>query len=449
MNILTAILSSLYLTIGYVGLLSVQMKLYYYFFLFGYLFSLNYWLSVPYGQWLTFPLILGNSLLIYWGCCGDLLNLSFALVGHLILILIDHAFSIPLSIIGKSLPYISGYYETYFMLISTTFIILRLIRRHFILPKLPILYACPKKLLRFFLAELYIGLSLMAANFIYGESVSYPTEVLSLNGMLISIFLLSTILIFYSMYDILKKNHELSLQQAQSAIMQDYAHRMESLYEDIRTFRHDYRNILSTMQQYIDNGNIEALKGYFHDTILNATPVLSDDGFYLGRLHQLEDNAVKSLLYTKIIAILNHEINFNLEIAEPVPVLPMDSLTLCRILGILLDNALEAAMDSPAKELRISIVSTDMAVLFMVTNSTPPLPVPVSSLMQRGYSTKEGHDGIGLAAVAELLDRIPIANLSTKYENGLFCQTLEIQKHLPNKSHSIYQKNHMKGLKQK
>lgn len=430
MNITFAILSSFYMMIGYTGLLPTHMKPRFYFYLFTYLFSLNYIGSVHYGQWLTFPLVLGNSFFIYVGCHRNLLDLLFAIVGHFLLILIEHIFTIPISILGKTIFYTQEPYITivYLMITVIAFIALRLIRRHFILSRLPILYACPKKLLRFFLAELYIGLSLMAANFIYGESVSYPTEVLSFNGMLISIFLLSTILIFYSMYDILKKNHELSLQQAQSAIMQDYAHRMESLYEDIRTFRHDYRNILSTLQQYIDNDNIEALKGYFHNTILNATPVLSGDGFYLGRLHQLEDNAVKSLLYTKIIAILNHEINFNLEVAEPVPVLPMDSLTLCRILGILLDNALEAAMDSPAKELRISIVSTDMAVLFMVTNSTLPLPVPVSNLMQRGYSTKEGHDGIGLATVAELLDRIPIANLSTKYENGVFYQTLEIQK---------------------
>ena len=78
----------------------------------------------------------------------------------------------------------------YLILIFTSGSILRLIRRHFILPRLPILYTCPKKLLRFFLAELYIALSLMAVNFIYGESVSSPTEVLSFNGMLITIFAL-------------------------------------------------------------------------------------------------------------------------------------------------------------------------------------------------------------------------------------------------------------------
>ncbi|MDE6923695.1 MAG: GHKL domain-containing protein, partial [Acetatifactor sp.] len=138
---------------------------------------------------------------------------------------------------------------------------------------------------------------------------------------------------------------------------------------------------------------------------------------------------VKSLLYTKAVAILNHDISFELEIAEKVPLLPIDSLTLCRILGILLDNALEASLDSAEKLLRITIVTTDTAVLFSITNSTRPLPVPVSSLLERGYSSKEGHEGIGLATAAALLDRIPQADLSIKYEQGdtIFYQILEIQ----------------------
>ncbi len=430
MSILSSTLSSIYIVTGYTGLLSVQIKPHYYFFLFSYVFSLNYWLGASFGQWLTFLVILGNSLIVYWSSGNNLLNLSFALVGHHILILIDHAFSIPLNVVGKSIAYLRENYEAVVSctLIFTTFAVLRLIRRYFILPRLPILNACPKKLLCFFLAELYIGLILMAANFIYGESVSYPPEVLSFNGLLVAVFVLSTILIFYSMYDILEKNHKLSLQQAQSAIMHDYAHRMEQLYEDIRVFRHDYRNILSTMQYYIDNDNTEALKEYFHTTILNSAPVLSDDRFNLGRLRQIEDDAVKSLLHTKIVAALNHELTFNLEIAEPVPILPMDTLTLCRILGILLDNATEAAVESAEKELHIAIVSADMSVHFTIANSTPPLPVPVSDLIKRGYSTKKGHNGIGLATVAELLDTVPFANLSTRYENAVFSQTLEVKK---------------------
>lgn len=432
LEILSLFLSTVYMGIGYTGLLPVRMKTRYYVILFIYLYAL-YLLSVLYlGQWCTIPLVMGCSLIIYLGCQKALLNIAFSLTGHLILILINHTFTIPLSIMGKSIPYLRENREIAFLLvlILTIFIALRLLRRYFILPRLPILSACPKKLLLCLLAEIYTGLALMTTNFIYGEALSYPTEVLSLNGLIISVFTLITVLIFCNMYDILKKNHELTLQQAQSAIMQDYARRMESLYEEIRAFRHDQRNILATMQHYIDEENTEGLKEYFHKTILRGAPVLSDDGFTLGRLHRLEDDAVKSLLYTKAVAILNHEISFELEIAEKVPLLPMDSLTLCRILGILLDNALEASLDSAEKLLRIAIVTTDTAVLFSITNSTRPLPVPVSSLLKRGYSSKEGHEGIGLATAAALLDRIPQADLSIKYEQGdtSFYQILEIQR---------------------
>lgn len=428
-NIFIAILSSIYFAIGYLGLLPVHMKSKYYLLLFAYLFSIYYWLNIYFGQWLTIVLILGCSLIIYQGCHKNLLYLAFALTGHLMVILINHTFTIPLSLMGKTIPYLQKHSTVTYLLalVLTIFITLRLLRRFFILPRLSILSTCPKKLLRFFLAELYTGLTLMTVNFIYGESVGYPTEVLSLNGLIITVFTLSTLLIFYHMYGILEKNHELSLQQTQASIMQDYAHRMESLYEGIRSFRHDYRNTLATMQQYIDNENTEALKGYFHETILRDASVLSDDGFALGRLHRLEDDAVKSLLYTKTVAILNHKLNFALEIAEKVPVLPMDSLTLCRILGILLDNALEASLDSAEKMLRIAIVTTDTAVLFSITNSTPPLSVPVSVLLSQGYSSKEGHEGIGLATVMNLLNSVPCAELSTKCEDTVFCQTLEVR----------------------
>ena len=126
------------------------------------------------------------------------------------------------------------------------------------------------------------------------------------------------------------------------------------------------------------------------------------------------------------MTILNHDIHLELEITEEVPILPLDSITLCRILGILLDNALEASLVSVEKSLHIAIVTTDSSVIFSIANSTLPLPVPVSTVLKRGYSSKEGHEGIGLATVMELLDSISCAELSTKHESTVFRQTLEI-----------------------
>lgn len=130
------------------------------------------------------------------------------------------------------------------------------------------------------------------------------------------------------------------------------------------------------------------------------------------------------------MAILNHKIHLKLEIMENIPVLPMDNITLCQILGILLDNALEASLASAEKSLHITIVTTDSSVLFSIANSTLPLLVPMTTLFKRGYSSKEGHEGVGLATAKELLDSISFAELSTKYDGPLFCQTLEILRHI-------------------
>lgn len=430
MYYITNLLFTILMSSGYLTLLPIRMKRRYYALLFLYFFSLYSWIAPLTGQLGTFLIIFGGGLIVYFGCQKSVLHVIFALTGHLITILVDHFFTVPLSHVGLPLSYIQQNHFILYLLITivTTILTLILFKKFVIYPRLNILQTCPTKLLLLFLAELLIGLSLLTFNFIYGESVGYPTEVLSMNGFIITILTLSAVLIFYGMYDILMKNHELTLQQAQADIMQDYTNRMESFYDEIRVFRHDYRNILATMQDYIDNGDIEDLQTYFHDKILSDTEVLSDDGFFLGKLHLIEDHAVKSLLYTKLITILNHKLSLTLELTEHVPVIPLDNLLLCRVLGILLDNAIEASVASDAKMLHLAIVCTDTATTFVIANSTLPLTVPITQLSSQGFTTKENHSGLGLATVHKLLDPLAHVSLFTEYQDSVFRQTLEIQK---------------------
>jgi len=380
------------------------------------------------GQVITFPLVFGVAIIVYLGTQKQLLELILSLCGHFILILTDHLFSIPLSLLGYSVPQIRGNGIILYMVITIllNFLLLRLLRKFFILPKLSIFQSCPKKLLRVFLAELVLSLALMGFNFFYGEQFGYPGAILTVNGTFISILTLSSALAFYSMYSILKRNHELTLQQAQSAVMEDYTKRIESFYEEMRAFRHDYQNILASMQDYIDTGDIEGLHAYFHHKILPDAAVLSDDGYHLGKLHFIEDPVIKSLLYTKIIAALNHKLDFSLELTQSVPPPSMDNLALCRLLGILTDNAIEAALESDAKSLRIAILREEDTNVFILSNSTPPLPVPLGKLSEPGYSSKEGHSGLGLSSAARIIEPLENVSLSTEYENSVFRQILKI-----------------------
>lgn len=426
------IISSIYIMTGFIRLLSNRMKTRYYITLCLLLFIIYTFFDPYFGQWITFWGIPSCCCIIYFGCDRRLLDVILSLTGYLIAVILNHIFYITMSLFGLPLLFLqnTAAYNILCSLFLTiiTALVLSIVKKRFLRPRLAILMTCQDRLLRLFLTVLLIGIGLIALNFVYGESVSYPTEVLSMTGLIASVFTLSAVLIFYSMYDILKQNHELTLQQAQMEIMQDYMKHIESLYDEVRSFRHDYKNILSSMQCYIDADDTDALRTYFYGTILPGAKTLSDRGFSLGRLRLVDDPAVKSILYTKFISILNHRLSFTLELTEPVPPVSMDSLTLCRILGILLDNAAEAAIESEKKQILFAIICEETQISFLTENSTHPLPVPLSQLEEQGYTTKPGHDGLGLAVLKNLLDPLPQASLYTECRDGVFRQTLTVQK---------------------
>lgn len=427
--LITILLSAAYSFISFTVLLSQKLKPKYYIFLFVFLTLIHTIGNLFIGQWGTISTVTVVCLTIYIGTEHNLLDVILSLTGYLIGVFVNHLFSVPLSFLGISLITIQERYYIPFLTTVTllSLLLLLIIRKFFIAPKLPILKNCPTKLLCSFLGEILIGISLLTINFIYGEAAQYPTEILTWNGIIITAITLSATVLFYSIYDILKRNYELSLQQKELSVMKDYTQRMESFYEEIRVFRHDYRNILATMQYFIDSDDIAALRKYFNEKIVPSGELLKSNSFTMGRLHLITDPALKSLIYTKLIAMENHHLHVTLELTEPVSNINMDTLTLCRILGILLDNAIEAAAETPEKMIHLSIICTDTCITFIISNSTIPITLPVSTLFGQNFTTKSNHNGLGLYSVKEVVDSLPNVNIYTSYENTHFSQTLEIQ----------------------
>ena len=137
--------------------------------------------------------------------------------------------------------------------------------------------------------------------------------------------------------------------------------------------------------------------------------------------------SIKSILYSKLAASLNKGLSLNLELTEPLTDIFIDELTLSNILGIILDNAMEAAIVTSEKRISIAVICTEESLLFSFTNSTLPIEVPVSKLYEKGYTTKENHDGLGLYTVKKISDSLDNVSYIAQY-NGLFHQILEIMR---------------------
>ena len=49
--------------------------------------------------------------------------------------------------------------------------------------------------------------------------------------------------------------------------LQDYTRNLEDMYNSLRSFKHDYVNILLSISGYIENRDMEELKNFFEDKI--------------------------------------------------------------------------------------------------------------------------------------------------------------------------------------
>lgn len=106
----------------------------------------------------------------------------------------------------------------------------------------------------------------------------------------------------------------------------------------------------------------------------------------------------------------------------------MPIINLSRIIGILLDNAIEASEkieDDPL--IRIAFIKNeDDSVMFIIMNKCKPDMPRVHTLFQENYSTKGKNRGLGLSNLKEITDATSNVLLDTTIDNNYFIQKVEI-----------------------
>lgn len=416
--------------IGLVGLILEPIRVKYYVVLFMCFFMCAQFIS-SYMQHLTAFIYIGLIIIvIFINCKRRLLNICLSLIGYMITLVINHCIIIPLSLFNISIKMISTTYALPFIFFDflLSFIIIFLVR--FILKRMQIFSIedyQTKRLQFVFIIELLIGILFLVINFTFGERVGYTSKNLIFNGSIILLFLLVSLVLFTYLLKTLKEDSRLKQFEKEQVILSDYLNRMEAFYDEIRSFRHDYLNILVTMQIYIDENNMTYLKEYFYNNILPTRAEMEHKGFDIAKLSKIKNPELKSLLYSKLIRIENQHINFKLELRDTISQISMEPIKLERIIGIILDNAMEAALIAEVHFIQLAILDTEEATIFLLQNSTPPIQEAVSQLFKKGYTTKQQHSGLGLYTVKELVDTMQNVIFSVTIDT-YFEQRLEIKK---------------------
>lgn len=196
-----------------------------------------------------------------------------------------------------------------------------------------------------------------------------------------------------------------------------------AMCDDARAFKHDFHNIMQALGGYIITNDMKGLKKYYTDLTADC---INSNNFYKLTPDIINNPAIYNLLVDKYNLANNNDININLDVMLDLNKLNMKTYELTRILGILLDNAIEASKECNEKNIKISFTEDKYKQMLLVENTYKDKQISIDKMFEKDFSTKPHNTGLGLWEVRRILSRRTNLNLHTTKNNDYFSQQLEI-----------------------
>ena len=223
-----------------------------------------------------------------------------------------------------------------------------------------------------------------------------------------------------------EKKMELKQKRFEQRQMEQYMNKIQGLYLELKGFRHDFGNIITSLNLAIEEENIEDIKRIQRDVLEECYGQLQKEEYTGFDLGNIRDSALRSILSRGWIYAEEMGVKLTFETEDIIEKVPMRLLDLVRTVGILVNNAIEAAKMSQEKEVQIAIFNMPNGVHLIIKNSISDEPINWNKLYEKGFSTKGDRRGMGLAIVKDLIGEYAAIFLETELINGRFTQSLVI-----------------------
>lgn len=239
--------------------------------------------------------------------------------------------------------------------------------------------------------------------------------------VLFCIFMILLVLLISEFFKIKTKDEE---QKQLLKIMGDY----EIILDKTRENRHEMINNLLVLKGE-KNKNSRRYNDILDELIkqYDTNKMSSYSGLY--KL----PNGLKGLVYYKIARIKNNDVNFRTIISDKMydEFNNLDTkiyYKVCKIMGILIDNAVEASINSKEKTLLIYIYEQcNGNIVISIENSYNAL-LDIHDINKKGYSTKGKNRGLGLFIANRTIEEEKLLRLRQYVFESTFISELKIIK---------------------
>jgi two-component system sensor histidine kinase AgrC len=217
-------------------------------------------------------------------------------------------------------------------------------------------------------------------------------------------------------YNLIVSEKELEFQKNHNATLQ-------SLVDSLRTFKHDYNNTLATLYGYVQLNDIKSLKRMFKEILEESKEISTLDKL---NPNLIKDPNIYGLVTLKYQTCLNKNVGMEIDVFGELENVNIKIFDLTRILGIFLDNAIEAAAGSKERKIHLEIKENKENIIIKISNTYSDKAISIEKIYEKGVSSKGKNRGLGLYKVKEIVKKYKNVKLNTITEKDWFIQELII-----------------------
>lgn len=238
------------------------------------------------------------------------------------------------------------------------------------------------------------------------------------------LFVMVIVLIFIT---IIKNEDKYEQLKQENKQMYTHVTKYEKIITEQGKANHEFKNQLMVIRGYAQM-NSNKLIDYI-DSITKDTSK-TQSSYLISQLNKFPEGGIKGLLYYKLSVMEEEKIKYELDVETGVKtklnVLSVNMYkNITKILGVLIDNAIEASKKSKKKIILISVTKDKSSVIFNISNSYSG-KIDLSKLGS-GYTSKGFGHGYGLRLVNDILNETNSFIVKNDVVNGYFVSELTVK----------------------
>lgn len=213
----------------------------------------------------------------------------------------------------------------------------------------------------------------------------------------------------------------------QNKQMLNYVTKYEKIITEQGKANHEFKNQLMVIRGYAQMNSTKLIE--YLDSI--AEDIKKTHSSYLiSNLNKFPDGGIKGLLYYKLSVMDDEKIKYEINVSDGIKsklsyLSATEYKNITKILGVLLDNAIDANKKCKNKKVIIMVVKDKESVDFKIYNTYKD-KIEISKV-GTGYTSKGNGHGYGLRLVNDIINNNSNLNIERYLEDNYYVSILHIK----------------------